>query len=58
MGYCMCLKMHFLHLQLELFPENLGAVDDDQDKRFHQDIQAIKERYQGVWNEGMMSDFC
>ena len=58
MGCRMSLKMHFLHLHLEFFPENLGAVSDKQSKRFHQGIQAMEERYQGVWNEGMMCDFC
>ena len=52
----MSLKMHFLHSHLEFFPENLGAVSDEQGERFHQDIQAM-ERYKGVWNEGMMSDY-
>ena len=30
MGCCMSLKMHFLHLHLEFFPKNLGAVSDEQ----------------------------
>ena len=52
------LKMHFLHSHLDFFPENLGAVSDEQDERFHQDIQAMEERYKGIWNEGMMGDYC
>ena len=52
------LKMHFLHSHLEFFPENLGAVSDEQGERFHQDIQAMEERYKGGWNEGMISDYC
>ena len=39
---------HFLYLHLEFFPENLGAVSDEHDKKFYQDIQAMKESYQGV----------
>ena len=58
MGCRMSLKMHFLHSHLEFFPENLGAVSDEQGKRFHQDIQAMEERYKGVWNGGMMDDYC
>ena len=53
------LRMHFLHSQLEFFPENLGAVSDEQGEIFHEDIQAMEERYKGVWNEGMrMGDYC
>ena len=32
------LKVHFLHLHLAFFPENLGAVSDEQGEQFHQDI--------------------
>ena len=45
MGCHMSVKMHFLHSHLEFFPENLGAVSDEQGERFHQDIQAMEERY-------------
>ena len=58
MGCRMSLKMLFLHSHLDFFPENLGAVSDEQGERFHQDIQAMEERYKGVWNEGMMGNFC
>ena len=58
MGCRMSLKMHFLHSHLDFFPENLGSVSDEQGERFHQDIQAMEERYKGVWNEGMMGDYC
>ena len=58
MGCRMSIKMHFLHSHLDFFPENLGAVSDEQGERFHQDIQAMEERYKGVWNEGMMGDYC
>ena len=57
MGCRMSFKMHFLHSHLGFFPENLGAVSDEQSERFHQDIQAIEERYKGVWNEGIMGDY-
>lgn len=54
----MSLKMHFLHSHLAFFPENLGAVSDEQGERFHQDITAMEVRYQGFWNESMMADHC
>ena len=50
----MSLTMHFLDSQLEFVPENLGAVSDEQHERFHQGIQAMEERYKGVWNDSMM----
>ncbi|KAI6655687.1 hypothetical protein LOD99_1827 [Oopsacas minuta] len=57
MGCRMSLKLHFLHSHLDFFPENLGTVSDEQGERFHQDTQEMETRYQGFWNEGMMSDY-
>ena len=54
----MFLKMHLLHFHLDFFPAHLDSVSDEHGERFHQDIQAIKERNQGYWNEGMMADYC
>ncbi len=54
----MSLKTHLLDAHLNISPENLGDVSDDQGKRFHQDITRIEKMYQGRWNEGMMSDYC
>lgn len=54
----MSLKIHFLHSHLDFFPENLGAESDEQGERFHQDMLAIEKRYQGVWGEAMMADYC
>jgi len=44
-GCKMSLKIHFLESDLNFFPENLGEVCDEQDKRFHQDILAMGKRY-------------
>jgi hypothetical protein len=38
------LKVHFLHAHLDFFPQNLGAVSDEQGERFHQNISAKKKR--------------
>ncbi|KAI6651868.1 Receptor-type tyrosine-protein phosphatase epsilon-like [Oopsacas minuta] len=46
MSFRMSLKLHFLHSHLDFFPENLGAVSDEQGERFHQDIQEMETRYQ------------
>jgi hypothetical protein len=35
LGCRMSLKIHFLHAHLEVFPDNLGAVSDEQGERFH-----------------------
>lgn len=58
MGCRMSLKLHFLHSHLDFFPTNLGDVSDEMGERFHQDIKSMEKRYQGFWNESMMSDYC
>ena len=52
----MSLKIHFLHSHLDFFPDNLGAVSDEQGERFHQNILQIEQRYKGRFGESMMSD--
>jgi hypothetical protein len=54
----MSLKVHFLASHLDYFPENLGAVSEEQGERFHQDIKEMEQRYQGRWNVNMMADYC
>lgn len=54
----MSLKIHMLYSHLDVFPENLGAVSDEQGERFHQDISFIEKRYQGKWSPGMLADYC
>lgn len=58
LGCRMSLKIHFLHSHLDFFPPNLGAVSDEQGERFHQDVLQMERRYQGKWDESMMSDYC
>jgi hypothetical protein len=43
----MSLKVHFLNAHLDYFPENLGAVSEEQGERFHQDIKEMETRHQG-----------
>ena len=38
--------MRFLYSHLDIFPENLEIVSDEQGERFHQDMKEIEERYQ------------
>ena len=58
MGCNMSLKLHFLKSHLELFPENLGEVSDEQGERFHQDISTMERRYKGKWSPTMLADYC
>jgi hypothetical protein len=43
---------------LDYFPENLGAVSEEQGEIFHQDIKEMEQRYQGRWDVNMMADYC
>ncbi|GFW53761.1 uncharacterized protein TNCV_3938551 [Trichonephila clavipes] len=54
----MSVKVHLLYSHLDYFPENLGAVSEEQGERFHQDIKEMERRYQGRWNVNMMADYC
>jgi hypothetical protein len=58
LGCLMSLKIHFLNLNLDCFPENLGAVSEEQGERFHQYIKKMERIYQGWWNVNMMGDYC
>ena len=54
----MSLKIHILHSHLEFFSENLGAVSDEDEERFHQEIVEIEKRYQGKWSVNPLADYC
>ena len=58
LGCNMSVKVHFLQSHLDYFPENLGAVSEEQGERFQQDIKTMEKRYQGQWNVSMMADYC
>ena len=58
MGCNMSLKIHFLEVHLDFFPENLGEVSDEHGERFHQDIVTMEKRYQGKWTSSMLADYC
>ena len=58
LGCNMSIKVHFLNSHLEQFPDNLGAVSDEQAEHFHQDIKVMEERYQKRWDIHMMADYC
>ena len=48
----------YMGSHMEKFPENLGAMSDEQGERFHQDMRQMEERYQGRWDAVMMADYC
>jgi hypothetical protein len=58
LGCNMSVKVHFLHSHINYFPDNLGAVSEEQGERFHQDIKTMEKRYQGRWDTSMMADYC
>jgi hypothetical protein len=58
LGRNMSLKLHFLASHLDYFPPNLGAVNEEQGERFHQDVKEVERRYQGRWDVNMMTDYC
>ena len=58
LGCNMSVKIHFLHSHVDYFTDNLGAVNEEQGERFHQDIKLIEKMYQGYWSESMMADYC
>ncbi|GBM79689.1 hypothetical protein AVEN_71215-1 [Araneus ventricosus] len=57
LGCSMSLKVHFLDSHLDYFPENVGAVSEEQGEIFHQDIKEMERRYQGKWNVSMIADY-
>jgi hypothetical protein len=40
-----------------LSPENMGAIPDERDERFHQDISQTEKRYSVKWSPNM-SAYC
>ena len=54
----MSIKLHFLYSHLDRFPESLVKLNDEQGKRFYQDISEMEVRYQGRWDAAMLADYC
>lgn len=55
---CLNLKIHFLHSYIDYFPENLRNFSEEQGERFHQDLKDVEKRYQDIWDENMMANYC
>ena len=58
LGCKISIKVHFLFSHLDKFSDNLGAVNDEQGKRLHQDLMAVEELSQSKWNCHMLADYC
>ena len=54
----MSVKMHFLSLHLDHFPDNCGDYSKEQGEQFHQDLWQMEKRYQGYWDINMLADYC
>ena len=57
-GCLMSVKLHFLHSHLEYFPDNLGYYSEEQDERFHQDLNVMEilSRVGCKYNGGLLLD--
>ena len=53
----MSIKLHYLFSHTDQFPENFGAMSDEQGERFYQDIKEMETRYQGRWDAAMLTDY-
>ena len=53
----MSMKIHFLDSHIDFFTPNIGAVSDEYDKRFHQQIKEMEIRYQGKETVNMLADY-
>jgi hypothetical protein len=58
LGNQISLKIHFLYSHLDFTPNNLGAVSDEQSKRFQHTVSIMEQYYQGRWNQAMIEDYC
>ena len=58
MGCNVSVKLHLLHLHLELFVSNMVAVTDEHGERFHQEICSMERRYKGKFIISMHADYC
>ena len=50
-------KVHFLFSHVHKFPDNLGAISDEQRDGILQDLMAVEERYQGKWDRQILAEY-
>jgi len=54
----MSLEGHFLDCHLDFFPADIGAMNDEQGERLHQDTSTMEKQYQGTFSPNMLVDYC
>lgn len=57
LGYSMTIKEHILHWHLDYFPQNLGALSEEQRQRFYEDIKDMEWWFKGRWNINMTGKY-
>jgi len=58
LGCKMSIKMHFMFSRLDKFPENLGAISDEQGEQFHHGFMTTEVHYQDRGAHHLLSDYC
>ena len=51
-------KMSITFKATNHFSENLGDLNEEQGKWFHQDLRTIEETYRGHWDTHMLAEDC
>jgi len=57
-GCNVSLKIHFLESHLDFSLENFGEVSGEHGGRFHKNILAMEEQYQGKWTSSILAESC
>lgn len=57
LGICI-IKIHSVICHLDLFPENSGAMSDEQGQSFHQTLKNIENAYKGENMEHELGKYC
>lgn len=50
-GTNISIKLHFLHIHLNRFPENSDDRSDEQAEHFHRNIKVMEDRNQERWDK-------
>ena len=50
------MTLYYLRSHLDFFQKNMGAVSDEHDQKFHQDIATIEKRFKGKWSKNVLAD--
>lgn len=53
----MNIKMHFLHLHLDYFPDNFANLSAEHGGKFHLNVKKMERKRQGRWTLNM-TEYC